>query len=89
MLTYNSQPSSSSHEKRHDGEHPEHHIVSCSRHRVSACKVCLAISKAAVNELVKRFEGAGILREITGKQRYRRYLFRDYVDIIARGTQES
>ena len=49
----------------------------------------LAISKEAVNELVKRFEGAGILREITGKQRYRRYLFRDYVDIIARGTQES
>ena len=49
----------------------------------------LSISKEAVNELVKRFEGAGILREITGKQRYRRYFFRDYVDIIARGTQES
>jgi len=26
---------------------------------------------------------------ITGKKRYRKYIFRDYVDIIARGTEKE
>ncbi len=47
----------------------------------------LKISKEATNELVKRFENIGILEEITGKQRYKKYIFRNYVDIIARGTE--
>lgn len=39
------------------------------------------------NELVKRFERIGILKEITGKQRYKKYIFSDYVDIIKKGTE--
>ncbi len=46
----------------------------------------LNISKETANELVKKFETLSVLKEITGKQRYKKYLFKDYVDIIARGT---
>jgi len=35
---------------------------------------------------VKRFEQLGILRELTGKQRYKKYLFHDFTAIISRGT---
>jgi len=44
------------------------------------------ISKESGNELVKRFEQLGILRELTGKQRYKKYLFHDYTTIISHGT---
>jgi len=47
-----------------------------------------SVHKDTANELVKKFEGIGILKEITGKQRYKKYLFKEYVDIIARGTAE-
>ncbi|MBE0523546.1 MAG: Fic family protein [Methanosarcinales archaeon] len=47
----------------------------------------LNISTVTANELVKKFENIGILREITGKKRYKRYIFANYVDIISRGTQ--
>ena len=47
----------------------------------------LNIPTVTVNELAKRFEKIGILREITGKKRYKRYLFTNYVDIISRGKQ--
>ncbi len=49
----------------------------------------LNISKEAANELVKKFEKIGILKEITGKQRYKKYSFREYIDIIARGTKNE
>lgn len=57
---------------------------------VSAAEIVasLSLSKESANELVKRFEKAGIFTEISGKQRYRRYLFKPYVDLIARGTRE-
>jgi Fic family protein len=42
--------------------------------------------QTAIN-LVDKFQDFGILREITGKQRFRKYLFVDYIDIIARGTE--
>jgi Fic family protein len=45
------------------------------------------ISRESANELVNRFEQIGILKEITGKQRYKKYLFKDYVNIIKRGTE--
>ncbi len=45
------------------------------------------ISKESGNELVNRFEKLHILRELTGKQRYKKYLFHDYTTIISRGTQ--
>jgi Fic family protein len=49
----------------------------------------LNISKEAGNELVKRFEKIGILKEITAKQRYKKYSFKRYIDIIARGTKNE
>jgi Fic family protein len=47
----------------------------------------LKISKEAANELVKKFEKIDILKEITGKQRYKKYSFKQYIEIIARGTK--
>jgi Fic family protein len=44
------------------------------------------ISKESGTELVRRFEKISILRELTGKQRYKKYLFHEYTSIIARGT---
>jgi hypothetical protein len=44
------------------------------------------ISKESGNELVRRFESFRILKELTGKQRYKKYLFHDYTAIISRGT---
>jgi hypothetical protein len=35
---------------------------------------------------VNQFEKLEILREITGKKRYKKYLFVDYITIIERGT---
>jgi Fic family protein len=49
----------------------------------------LNISKEAANELVKKFEKIGILKEITGKQRYKKYSLKEYIDIIARGTKNE
>jgi Fic family protein len=49
----------------------------------------LKISKEAANELVKKFEKIGILKEITGKQRYKKYSFRQYIEVIARGTKSE
>jgi Fic family protein len=49
----------------------------------------LNISKESANELVKKFEEVGILKEITGKQRYKKYSFKEYIDIIARGTKDE
>ncbi|HIH45427.1 MAG TPA: Fic family protein [Candidatus Methanoperedenaceae archaeon] len=47
----------------------------------------LHVSGVTANELVRRFVKIGILREVTGKQRYKKYMFRDYVDLIGRGTE--
>ena len=44
------------------------------------------ISKESGNELVRRFERMGILRELTGKQRYKKFLFHEYTSLIAEGT---
>jgi Fic family protein len=46
----------------------------------------LNISSVTANNLVSRFEEIGILNEVTGKKRYKMYLFKEYVDIISRGT---
>ncbi|MEA3475689.1 MAG: Fic family protein [Candidatus Cloacimonadota bacterium] len=47
----------------------------------------LNIHKDTVNDLMKKFEKIGILKEITGKKRYKKYIFSDYVDIIKKGTE--
>lgn len=44
-------------------------------------------SKQTANQIVKQFEKIGILKEITGKQRYKKFIFKDYVEIIAKGTE--
>jgi Fic family protein len=46
----------------------------------------LGLSHQPAYDLVTRFEELGILREISGKKRYRKYLFVEYVRIIERGT---
>lgn len=46
----------------------------------------LNISHQPAYDLVDQFLKLGILREITGKKRYKRYLFIDYVGIIEKGT---
>ena len=51
--------------------------------------VGLKVSKETASELVRKFESAGILSEITGKKRYRKYAFREYVAIVARGTETN
>lgn len=47
----------------------------------------LSISKQTANELIRRFEKINLLREITGKERYKKYLFESYLRIIAKGTE--
>lgn len=47
----------------------------------------LKVSGVTANELVRRFVKIGILKEVTGKQRYKKYMFGDYVDMIGRGTE--
>ncbi len=47
----------------------------------------LGISHQPAYDLVNQFEKLGILKEITGKKRYKKYLFTDYVLIIERGTR--
>jgi len=44
-------------------------------------------SKDTLNQLIKKFERMGILKEISGKKRYRKYLFTDYITIIKKGTE--
>ncbi len=40
-------------------------------------------SKANINALTEKFVKAGILYEITGKERYRRFLYRDYIHYLS------
>jgi Fic family protein len=47
----------------------------------------LALSRQSATHLVAYLQTLGILHEITGKKRYRKFLFREYVDLIARGTE--
>jgi hypothetical protein len=49
----------------------------------------LKASRETASEPVGKFESAGILSEITGKKRYRKYAFREYVAIVARGTEAN
>ncbi len=46
-----------------------------------------SISYQAASKLVSQLEGAGILKEITHKKRGRRYLYIDYINILAEGTR--
>ena len=45
------------------------------------------ISFQAASTLIAQLENAGILFEITGRKRDRRYLYKDYLNILAEGTK--
>ena len=47
----------------------------------------IGISRQAANKLTSKFEEMNILTEITGKKRYKKYTFVDFVRIIEKGTQ--
>jgi Fic family protein len=47
----------------------------------------LALSRQGATQLVSQFRSLGILHEITGKKRYRKFIFKEYVDLIAKGTE--
>jgi DNA-binding Lrp family transcriptional regulator len=44
-------------------------------------KITLKVSTMAALQLVRKFEKAGILKEITGKKRYQQFIFKEYMDI--------
>lgn len=54
---------------------------------VAEVKKLLDTTYETANGLVKKFEKAGILKEVTGKQRGRLYAYVDFLDIIAEGTK--
>jgi Fic family protein len=54
---------------------------------VSDIVMQLKISRQTATQLVNKFNEAGILNEVSGKKRYRKYLFANYIKIIARGTE--
>jgi Fic family protein len=45
------------------------------------------VSRVTASQLLGRFERAGILREVTGTQKRRRFVLQDYVTILSRGTE--
>jgi Fe2+ or Zn2+ uptake regulation protein len=45
------------------------------------------ISRPTVTSALENLEGLGIVREMTGKDRYRVYAYGDYFDILEEGTQ--
>jgi Fic family protein len=54
---------------------------------VSDAAAYLKITRQSALQLIKKFVQAGILKEITGKQRYRKYIFLEFMGINARGTE--
>jgi len=42
-------------------------------------KITGILSKANINALIEKFVKAGILHEITGKERYRKFIYREYI----------
>lgn len=46
-----------------------------------------SISFQAASTLVAQFETAGILKEITGRKRDKRYIYADYINILSEGTK--
>ena len=54
---------------------------------VSDIVMQLKISRQAATQLVSKFSELNILNEVSGKKRYRKYIFADYVKIIARGSE--
>jgi Fic family protein len=49
----------------------------------------LKVNKETANQIIKKFEKLKILKEISGKKRYKKYIFSEYINIIKRGTELS
>lgn len=47
----------------------------------------LKVSKETANQIIIKFEKLKILKEISGKKRYKKYIFSEYINIIKRGTE--
>jgi len=47
----------------------------------------LGVSHPTADSLLRKFEGAGILTEMTGKKRRRQYQYHDYVQLFIEGTE--
>lgn len=47
----------------------------------------LGLSETAVNKALARLEEMGIVRELTGRQRYRIFGYDEYLNILAEGTE--
>ena len=46
-----------------------------------------SISYQAASTLISQLEGVGILKEITGRKRDKRYIYADYLQILEEGTK--
>jgi Fic family protein len=47
----------------------------------------LKISHVAAAKLIYKFEEIGILKELTGKQRDKKYGYMEYINILSEGTK--
>lgn len=47
----------------------------------------LKTSKETANQILNKFEELNILKEISGKKRYKKYIFSEYINIIKKGTE--
>lgn len=55
--------------------------------RSSMLESALGMSKTAANNALRHMEALGMIREVTGKQRYRAYAYSAYITILAEGTE--
>lgn len=59
-------------------------------HPIASAKdiaAALELSPPAVHSALARLEGAGLVREITGRQRYKLFAYDKYLEILAEGTE--
>lgn len=56
---------------------------------ISSAKERTGLSVPTVTAVMKSLEGAGIVRELTGKQRYRVFAYDKYLEILNAGTAEN
>ncbi len=56
---------------------------------VSAIEALVATTYPAANNLVARLEALGILREMTGQKRHRRFCYQPYIALFGDAPQEE
>lgn len=62
----------------------EHPIVS-----VNEVQALIGTTFSAANALVAKFVSSGILREVTGQVRNRKFMYRSYIDLFGDGGREG